>query len=88
MMPMVRCAHCGAPDPIRGDGEQRLVCSRCVAALARIADSPAAAHPSVVARLLTRSLDVVHVNGMRAWTWTASWPGTGDHTLVRRGATR
>ena len=78
------CSICQAPDPIRGEGEDRLVCRRCVAALGRIAAVPFAFPETVRNRLLMRSLDVVALfDG--SWTWTNQWPGRGDTRLVRGG---
>lgn len=80
--PTPACSHCGAPDPIRGDGGMALVCPRCVASLGRIAAEPFSVPETVRAGLLARSLDVVAVDGA-AWAWTASWPAKGDDRLVR-----
>lgn len=85
--PVPACRHCGAPDVIRGDGGMTLTCARCVAALARIAGDPLSASMSVVARLEDASLDVLRLSAGAAWSWTASWPATGDlRTLTGRPA--
>jgi len=82
---MPTCVRCGAPDPIRGDGEQTLVCARCVMAMGRIAAEPFTVPETVRDRLLARSLDVVHLAG-EAWRWTSAWPDTGDDRLYHGGA--
>jgi hypothetical protein len=96
-LPQPLCAHCGAPDVVRGDGEMALVCPRCIAALGRVAGDPATAHPEVVARLQERSLDVVHLDTRIAidptapwaaptvsprWHWASTWPKAGDGSLI------
>ena len=75
------CAHCGAPDPIRGDGPMTLVCRRCVAALGRIAAEPFSVHPNVLREIAMASIDVVALAGER-WLWTVLWPGVGDARLI------
>jgi hypothetical protein len=81
---MTTCAVCGAPDPIRGDGEKRLVCPRCVTALGRVAGDPFSVPVTVRAQLLEKHIGVVDLDAGR-WTWTPSWPGTRDGRLVRGG---
>ena len=78
------CAHCGAPDPIRGDGGMTLVCARCIAAMGRIVVDPYSVPPTVRDRLLAASLDVADLVA-GAWRWTSLWPPTGDGRLIRGG---
>ena len=78
------CSHCGAPDPIRGDGGMALVCRRCLVALVRIVEEPYSVPETVRERLLDRALDVVGIRDGR-WRWTALWPGVGDPRLIRGG---
>ncbi len=81
------CAHCCAPDVIRGDGAMALVCPRCVRALGRIAGDPSSADEAVLDRLEAEAYDVVtlvsDVRGTWTWRWTALWPGAGDATRIR-----
>lgn len=72
--PVPVCAHCLAPDPIRGDGEMSFVCPRCLLALGRIAAEPFTVPRTVRERLLARSEDVLDLVGGE-WRWTEWWPG-------------
>lgn len=83
--PAPSCWLCDAPDVIRAEGEDRLVCRRCIAAMTRIAADPYSVPASVRERLLARSLDVVDLVA-GAWRWTTQWPGVGDARLMRGGA--
>jgi hypothetical protein len=83
--PAPSCWLCQAPDVIRAEGEQRFVCRRCLASMARIADDPYSVPVTVRERLLARSLDVVDIVG-GTWRWTSQWPSTGDARLMRGGA--
>lgn len=84
--PAPACAHCGNPDVLR-PVHMTAYCRPCVAALARIAGDPLSASMSVVARLEDASLDVLRLSAGAAWSWTASWPSTGDlRTLTGRTA--
>lgn len=76
------CAHCDAPDVIRGDGGMTLVCPRCVAAMTRIADEPYSVPETVRERLLADALDVTGID-QGAWRWTSQWPSTGDLRTLR-----
>lgn len=75
------CAHCQAPDPVRGDGAMTLVCPRCLLALGRVADQPFSVPDTFRERLLASALDVVGIRDGR-WAWTSQWPGTGDDRLI------
>lgn len=76
------CAHCGAPDVVRGDGQMTFTCARCVAALGRIAAEPFSVPDTVRERLLADALDVVGIRD-GAWLWTSQWPATGDLRTLR-----
>lgn len=84
--PEPECQHCGSPAIVR-PVHMTAYCRPCVAALARIAGDPLSASMSVVARLEDASLDVLRLSAGAAWSWTASWPATGDlRTLTGRTA--
>jgi len=71
------CAHCGAPDVVRGDGGTTLVCPRCIRALGRVAADPWSAHVQVRERLRAEHGTAVALIGDR-WDWIApAWAGTG-----------
>lgn len=82
--PFPVCAHCGAPDVIRGDGAMTLVCERCLRALGRIAGDPFSVNDRHRERLLASSLDVLDLM-LGDWRWTSTWPGARDGSLVRGG---
>ena len=75
------CKHCGSGPVIRGDGEQVLVCRRCVRTRATVAGDPLA-FPATAPMLASRSCDVVALVGAR-WVWTVTWPGAGDLRTIR-----
>jgi DNA-directed RNA polymerase subunit N (RpoN/RPB10) len=76
----------GRPDVIRAEGEQRFVCRRCLASMARIADDPYSVPVTVRERLLALARRGGHRRRHLALDLPSSWPSTGDARLMRGGA--